>query len=113
MLRINFIWVSFYWFVIGFFVVIIVRRSFLLVLLLFLFALSPSVFVFLGIIWCDVLFMAVWLLVAALAFATADCGWKQRAPAQIIALALLGIVLYYIVVALEKVFAGWAERTPG
>ncbi|PWR01595.1 ABC transporter permease [Meridianimarinicoccus roseus] len=33
--------------------------------------------------------------------------------AVLIALALLGIVLYYIVVALEKTFAGWAERAPG
>ena len=33
--------------------------------------------------------------------------------AVLIALALLGIVLYYIVVALEKTFAGWAERSPG
>jgi len=32
--------------------------------------------------------------------------------AVLIALAFLGIVLYYVVVALEKVFAGWAERTP-
>ncbi|MEO1239931.1 MAG: ABC transporter permease [Pseudomonadota bacterium] len=30
--------------------------------------------------------------------------------AVLITLAFLGIVLYYIVVALEKVFAGWAER---
>ncbi|MFT6224383.1 MAG: NitT/TauT family transport system permease protein [Paracoccaceae bacterium] len=33
--------------------------------------------------------------------------------AVLIALAVLGIVLYYIVVALEKIFAGWAERNPG
>ncbi len=30
--------------------------------------------------------------------------------AVLIALALLGIILYYVVVALEKIFAGWAER---
>ena len=30
--------------------------------------------------------------------------------AVLIALALLGILLYYIVLALEKIFAGWAER---
>jgi NitT/TauT family transport system permease protein len=30
--------------------------------------------------------------------------------AVLIALAVLGIMLYYIVVALERVFAGWAER---
>jgi NitT/TauT family transport system permease protein len=32
--------------------------------------------------------------------------------AVLIALALLGILLYYVVVALEKTFAGWAERAP-
>ena len=32
--------------------------------------------------------------------------------AVLIALALLGILLYYVVVALERVFAGWAERAP-
>ncbi|MCY4287694.1 MAG: ABC transporter permease [Aestuariivita sp.] len=30
--------------------------------------------------------------------------------AVLIALAFLGIVLYYVVVSLEKIFAGWAER---
>jgi NitT/TauT family transport system permease protein len=30
--------------------------------------------------------------------------------AVLIALAVLGIVLYYVVVMLEKIFAGWAER---
>lgn len=33
--------------------------------------------------------------------------------AVLIALAGLGILLYYIVVALENIFAGWAERQPG
>ncbi|MEM9707799.1 MAG: ABC transporter permease [Pseudomonadota bacterium] len=32
--------------------------------------------------------------------------------AVLIALAVLGIILYYIVVALERIFAGWAERAP-
>ena len=32
--------------------------------------------------------------------------------AVLIALALMGILLYYVVVAIEKVFAGWAERAP-
>ena len=32
--------------------------------------------------------------------------------AVLIALAIMGILLYYVVVALEKVFAGWAERAP-
>lgn len=33
--------------------------------------------------------------------------------AVLIALALMGILLYYVVVALEKIFAGWAERPAG
>ncbi|PWJ22369.1 ABC transporter permease [Jannaschia seohaensis] len=33
--------------------------------------------------------------------------------AVLIALAVLGIALFYVVVALEKIFAGWAERSPG
>jgi len=32
--------------------------------------------------------------------------------AVLIALAFMGILLYYVVVALEKIFAGWAERSP-
>jgi len=33
--------------------------------------------------------------------------------AVLIALAVLGIMLYYVVVFLEKTFAGWADRQPG
>ena len=32
--------------------------------------------------------------------------------AVLIALAVLGILLYYVVVVLERIFAGWAERSP-
>ena len=32
--------------------------------------------------------------------------------AVLIALAALGILLYYVVVVLERIFAGWAERSP-
>lgn len=32
--------------------------------------------------------------------------------AVLIALAFMGILLYYVVVILEKIFAGWAERAP-
>jgi NitT/TauT family transport system permease protein len=32
--------------------------------------------------------------------------------AVLIVLAVLGILLYYVVVALERVFAGWADRAP-
>jgi NitT/TauT family transport system permease protein len=33
--------------------------------------------------------------------------------AVLFALAALGIVLFYVVVFLERIFAGWAERNPG
>lgn len=33
--------------------------------------------------------------------------------AVLIALAILGIVLYYAVIFLERIFAGWADREPG
>ena len=33
--------------------------------------------------------------------------------AVLIALAILGIALYYVVVLLERIFAGWAERQAG
>ncbi len=33
--------------------------------------------------------------------------------AVLFAMAALGIILFYIVVFLERIFAGWAERTPG
>ena len=32
--------------------------------------------------------------------------------AVLIALAALGILLFYVVVVLERIFAGWAERSP-
>jgi NitT/TauT family transport system permease protein len=32
--------------------------------------------------------------------------------AVLLALAFMGILLYYVVVALEQIFAGWAERSP-
>ena len=32
--------------------------------------------------------------------------------AVLFALAALGIVLFYFVVFLERIFAGWAERSP-
>lgn len=32
--------------------------------------------------------------------------------AVLLALAFMGILLFYVVVALEKIFAGWAERSP-
>src|SRR5436190_2521246 len=65
------------------------RRSPRIALLLPLLALSPPTFVFVGIIWRDVLFATSWLLAAVLVFATTGCGWKARVPVQALALGLL------------------------
>src|ERR1700676_5764674 len=49
------------------------RRSTPLSLLVPVLALAPPAFVFVGIIWRDVLFATSWLLAAAIVFATAGC----------------------------------------
>jgi len=80
-----------YWLAFGILALAIARRSLWLALALLLLALSPPAFVFLGIIWRDVLFANTWLLAAALAFAAADQGGKVRVPVQIFALVLLAV----------------------
>ena len=81
--------VTLYWLAFGVLALAVARRSPRLALLLPLLALSPPAFVFVGIIWRDVLFATSWLLAAATAFAAAGCGWKARVPAQALALGLL------------------------
>ena len=84
-----------YWLAFGILALAIARRSLWLALALPLLALSPPAFVFVGIIWRDVLFANTWLLAAALAFAAAGQGGKVRVPLQIVALVLLaaGVLL--------------------
>jgi len=84
-----------YWLAFGLLAVTIARRSMGLALLLPILALSPPAFVFVGILWRDVLFAAIWLLAAAIALAAADGAGKIRVPAQILALALVafGVLL--------------------
>src|SRR4029079_19376253 len=74
-----------YWLAFGLLAVTIARRSMGLALLLPILALSPPAFVFVGILWRDVLFAAIWLLAAAIALAAADGAGKIRVPAQILA----------------------------
>jgi hypothetical protein len=83
-----------YWLTLGLIATTLARSSPLRALLLPVLALSPPAFVFVGIIWRDVLFAILWLLAAALAFATAERG-RLRIAMQIIALALLafGVLL--------------------
>src|SRR5882672_621098 len=84
-----------YWLGFGLLAFALARRSSRLALLLPLLALTPPAFVFVGIIWRDVLFAIIWLLAAAIAFAAAERGARLRVPAQVLALALcaFGVLL--------------------
>ena len=87
--------VTLYWLAFGVLALTIAGRSIWLALVLLLLAVSPPAFVFLGIIWRDVLLACTWLLSAALSFAFADRGIKMRMPIQVLALGLLvlGVLL--------------------
>jgi hypothetical protein len=84
-----------YWLGFGLVAFALARRSSRLALLLPVLALAPPAFVFVGIIWRDVLFATSWLLAAAIVFAAAESGTRFRAPAQVLALGLcvLGVLL--------------------
>jgi len=84
-----------YWLGFGLLAVAVARRSFALAVVLILLAASPSVLMFVAIIWRDVLFASLWLLAAALCFIVADRKPQIRVPVQAIALGLiaLGVLL--------------------
>lgn len=73
----------------------IARRSYGIAVAVSLIALAPPAFVFVGIIWRDVLFATLWLLAAALAFSVADRrgGWRYAVQALAICLLALGLLL--------------------
>ena len=80
-----------YWLGFGLLAVTLARRSIWPAVVLLLLALLSPAFLFVGIIWRDVLLASAWLLAAALAFAVADRGRFLRMPAQGVALALLAL----------------------
>jgi hypothetical protein len=84
-----------YWLGFGLVALALARRSSRLALLLPLLALLPPAFVFVGVIWRDVLFATTWLLAAAIVFVAAERDARARMPAQVLALALcvLGVLL--------------------
>jgi hypothetical protein len=80
-----------YWLAFAVVALTVAHRSFWLGVLLPLLALSPPAFVFVGIVWRDVLFSVFWLLAAALVLAAVDRERQQRIAAQAVALALLAL----------------------
>jgi hypothetical protein len=101
--------VTLYWLAFGLIALSIARHSSWLALLLPLLALSPPAFVFVGIIWRDVLFAIAWLLAAAIVFAVADRGWKLRGPVQATGLGLLafGVLLRPNALAAAPILAAY------
>jgi hypothetical protein len=71
------------------------RRSAWLGALAPLLALAPPAFVFVGIIWRDIMLAASWLLAAALAFAVAERrdGWRRAAQALALVILCFGFLL--------------------
>jgi hypothetical protein len=109
--------VTLYWLAFGVVALTIARRSPWLALMLPLLALSPPAFVFVGIIWRDVLFAIAWLLAAAFVFAVTDRGWKQRVPVQAIGIGLLafGVLLRPNALAAAPILAAhilWPAHFP-
>lgn len=84
-----------YWLGFGLLAFVLARRATRLALLLPLLALLPPAFVFVGIIWRDVLFATSWLLAAAIVFAIAERGTRFRLPVQALAFVLcaFGVLL--------------------
>jgi hypothetical protein len=84
-----------YWLGFGLLALAVARRSSGLALLLLLLALTPPAFVFVGIIWRDMLFATTWLLAAVIVFAAAGGDARFRMLVKVLALALcaLGVLL--------------------
>jgi hypothetical protein len=84
-----------YWLGFGLLAFAMARRSSRLALLLPLLALTPPAFVFVGIIWRDMLFATIWLLAAVIVFAAAEGGARFRLVVKVLALVLcaLGVLL--------------------
>ena len=77
-----------YWLGFGLLSLALARRGRRVALLLPLLAMTPPAFVFVGIIWRDVLFAVCWLLAASIAFAVAERHAWIRFAGQALALAL-------------------------
>ena len=78
-----------YWLSFAALALALARRSAWLGPVTVLLALTPSCFVFVGVIWRDIMLASSWLLAAALAYAVADRRGPWRLAAQALGLALL------------------------
>lgn len=106
---------STYWLAFTVLALALARRSSWLGPATLLLALAPPAFVFVGIIWRDILLAAAWLLAAALAFAVAERRGAVRLAAQAAGLVLLafGFLLRpnaLFAAPILAAYAVWPER---
>jgi len=106
-----------YWLGFGLLALALAMRPTRLALLLPLLALMPPAFVFVGIVWRDVLFATSWLLAAAMVFGAVGRGARVRVPAQALAFALcaFGVLLRPNALIAAPVLAAyivWPARMP-
>jgi len=80
----------------------IVRRSYKAALVMSLIGLTPPAFVFVGMIWRDVLFASIWILAAAIAFAAAEWRGHARYTVQVLA---IGLVAFGLMLRINALFA--------
>lgn len=104
-----------YWLGFGLVGITLARRAPWLGVVAVLLAFVPPAFMFLGIIWRDMLFAGVWLCAAALAFAVAEARSALRIAARAVGLALvaLGVMLRpnaLIAAPLLATYALWPSR---
>jgi hypothetical protein len=106
---------SLYWFGFGMLALIAARRALWLGLAAVLLAFTPPAFVFVGMVWRDVLFGVVWLAGAVLAFAVAGHTARWRLPIQAVALLLiaLGVLIRpnaVVAAPLLAAYVAWPAR---
>ena len=82
---------SLYWLGFGMLALVAARRALWLGLVAVLLAFTPPAFVFVGMVWRDVMFGVTWLAAAALTFAVADRSARARVPIQALALLLIAL----------------------
>jgi hypothetical protein len=104
-----------YWLGFGLLAFAMANRSSRLALLLPLLALTPPAFVFVGIIWRDMLFATTWLLAAVIVFAAAEGVARFRMLVKVLALVLcaLGVLLRpnaLIAAPILAAYIGWPTQ---
>ena len=105
-----------YWLGFGLLAFAVACRSGQVALLLPLLALTPPAFVFVGIIWRDMLFATIWLLAAVIVFAAAESGARFRMMVKALALVLcaLGVLLRpnaLIAAPILAAYIAWPTQT--